>query len=233
MLGILGRHRLVGVMADAVVAAADEQHGHRRDGGKLHRVVTGAARQMAHRDAVRGDRLRERAAAAPGRRARRRRRRNRRRRPARGGAAQCPRSPRESPRPRRDARASSPERTSIVNSTSCGITLIAPGSTDILPTVPTSPACVSQWRSTNSTISLAAVSASWRAPIGTVPACPASPVTCTLRRVAPAIAVTTPTGKSLVQQHRPLLDVRLDVGDDVLAAAVDARASRRDCRRSR
>ena len=90
---------------------------------------------------------------------------------------------------------SSPERTSIVNSTSCGMTLIAPGRTFNLPTVPTKPSCVSQWRSTKSTISLAAASASCRLPIGTVPAWPASPVTCTRIRVVPAIAVTTPTGK--------------------------------------
>ena len=42
-------------------------------------------------------------------------------------------------------------------------------------------------------ISAAAVSASCRAPIGTVPACPASPVTLMRKRVAPAMAVTTPT----------------------------------------
>jgi hypothetical protein len=47
-------------VGDGLDAAANEQHGHWRDGGKLHGVVTCPARQMAQRDAVRFDRLCER-----------------------------------------------------------------------------------------------------------------------------------------------------------------------------
>ena len=54
-LGVLGGHRLVRMMADAVVAAADEQHRGRRDRRKNHRIVTGAAWQVSHRNAVRFD----------------------------------------------------------------------------------------------------------------------------------------------------------------------------------
>ena len=68
--------------------------------------------------------------------------------------------------------------------------------------------------STTPTISAAAASASRRMAIGTVPACPGDPVTLTRCRVPPAMAVTTPERQALVEQHRPLLDVHLDVGRD-------------------
>ena len=68
-----------------------------------------------------------------------------------------------------------------------------------------------QRRSTASTISAAAAAASWRSAIGTVPACPATPSIVMRNRADPAIEVTTPTGRSLLQQHRSLLDMNLEI----------------------
>ena len=60
--------------------------------------------------------------------------------------------------------------------------------------------------------SAAPASASRRSAIGTVPAWPAMPVRFAASRVAPDIAVTTPTGRFCCFQHRPLLDVQFDIG---------------------
>ena len=91
--------------------------------------------------------------------------------------------------------ASSPARMSMVNSATPGITLVAPLGTLSTPTVPTSDSMPWQRFSIKSSISAAAVAASWRWSIGTVPACPACPSTRTTKRFAPAIEVTTPTGR--------------------------------------
>jgi hypothetical protein len=60
--------------------------------------------------------------------------------------------------------------------------------------------------------SAAPASASRRSAIGTVPAWPAMPVRFAASRVAPDIAVTTPTGRFCCFQHRPLLDMQFDIG---------------------
>ena len=61
--------------------------------------------------------------------------------------------------------------------------------------MPTVPGVSRQIRSTATTASDAAASASRRRFMGTVPACPALPMTSTRSRVAPAMEVTTPTGR--------------------------------------
>src|SRR5258705_11462148 len=58
-LRIFGGHCLQRMVADAAVAAANEQHGDRGDVDELHRVVASAARQAAHRDSMCGNALRE------------------------------------------------------------------------------------------------------------------------------------------------------------------------------
>src|SRR5450756_609196 len=52
---ILRRHCFEWIVTDAAIAATHEQHGDRRDPDHLHRVVTGAAGQMADRAALRRD----------------------------------------------------------------------------------------------------------------------------------------------------------------------------------
>ena len=74
-------------------------------------------------------------------------------------------------------------------------------------------------RSTASTISAAAARASRRRCIGTVPAWPATPVTSMVKRDAPLIAVTMPTRQVLRLQHRPLLDMDLDIAQHVIGPA--------------
>ena len=63
--------------------------------------------------------------------------------------------------------------------------------------------------------------------LGTVPAWPAMPRISTIRRLAPLIAVTTPTGKPSRLEHRSLLDVQLDIGEDLLAPERRPRDARR------
>jgi hypothetical protein len=104
------------------------------------------------------------------------------------------------------------------------MTLVAPGSAVMAPTVPTRPApSVLQNSSTATMHSAAPASASRRSAIGTVPAWPAMPERFAASRVAPDIAVTTPTGRFCCFQHRPLLDMQFDIGMQ-LAAGTGRRA---------
>ena len=107
--------------------------------------------------------------------------------------------------PRSAARrqASLSPRTSTVNSTTPGITLTAPGMVRSTPTVPTAPGTSRQVRSIAATASAAAASASRRRRMGTVPAWPARPITSTRSRVAPAMDVTTPTGRPSASSTGP------------------------------
>src|SRR5436305_148204 len=85
-----------------------------------------------------------------------------------------------------------------------GITLVAPGNALIVPTVPTRPpSSVLQNSSIALMHSAAPDSASRRNAIGTVPAWPAMPVSATASRVAPEIAVTTPTGSPSASSTGP------------------------------
>ena len=74
-------------------------------------------------------------------------------------------------------------------------------------------------RSTPKIISLAAASASRRAPIGTVPAWPAKPVTVTRRAHGAVDGGDGAERRALRLQHRPLLDVQLEIGGDVALPA--------------
>ncbi|OEI67380.1 hypothetical protein Cus16_2979 [Curtobacterium sp. ER1/6] len=82
-------------------------------------------------------------------------------------------------------------RRSTLKRASPGTTFTAPGSTDIVPTVPT---CCSarQMRSTARAASAAASRASCRRSYGVPPACRASPTASTVKRRALAMLVTTP-----------------------------------------
>ena len=51
---------------------------------------------------------------------------------------------------------------------------------------------------------------------------------CAASRVAPAIAVTTPTGRFCCFQHRPLLDVQFDIGQQFAARRAPPRRYDRD-----
>ena len=91
----------------------------------------------------------------------------------------------------------------MVNSTTPGMTLTAPDTVLSIPTVPTVPGISRQVRSTATTASDAAASASRRRFMGTVPAWPARPITSTRSRTAPAMEVTTPTGRSSASSTGP------------------------------
>ncbi|MNT16936.1 hypothetical protein D3C72_1520630 [compost metagenome] len=88
-----------------------------------------------------------------------------------------------------------PERMSMENTAWPGTTLVAPLGTLNWPTVPTRPGLPPQRFSMYRPISAPAMAASRRMSIGTVPAWPARPSSSTIKRVAPEIAVTTPTGR--------------------------------------
>src|SRR3954447_21068272 len=99
--------------------------------------------------------------------------------------------------------ASSAWRTSSVASTRPGITLTAPPGTPMRPTVATRPGSSRAICSAASTNSAAAASASWRSPIGVVPACPATPSKYSVAWLWPAIAVTTPSGTPAASSTGP------------------------------
>ena len=99
--------------------------------------------------------------------------------------------------------ASSGARTSRLNSTWPGMTLTAPGLASIRPTVAVTPGRARAIRRTATTISDAAASASRRPVIGTVPACPAVPVTTTPKRRMPLIALTTPSASPACSSTGP------------------------------
>src|ERR1700734_319032 len=106
---------------------------------------------------------------------------------------------------------SSAARTSSDNSQLPGMTLIKPCGTASWPTVPTRVGPSLQRRSTASTISAAAVAASWRSAIGTVPGVP--------RRAANADVKSRRAGNRgddadrqiLVQQNGPLFDMNFEI----------------------
>ena len=102
-----------------------------------------------------------------------------------------------------------------------GTTFGAPGDASTAPTVATRAGSVAPAarRSTARIISAAAARASLRRLMGTVPACPASPTTSIRNRLAPAIAVTIPDRQLQLLEHRPLLDVQLDIAQHRLAPA--------------
>ena len=99
--------------------------------------------------------------------------------------------------------ASSWWRMSSVASTRPGMTLQAPCGMPISPTVATSPGSSLAARSAASTNSAAAPSASRRRRIGVVPAWPAWPSKARLKRLWPAIAVTTPSGRPAASSTGP------------------------------
>ena len=70
-------------------------------------------------------------------------------------------------------------------------------------------------RSTASTHSAVAASASRRSFIGTVPAWPAAPRSVTRRREKPLIAVTTPTARPSASSTGPLFYMKLGVREDL------------------
>ena len=108
----------------------------------------------------------------------------------------------------------------MVKDTCPGMTLVAPGAALMVPTVPTSPPSSALQKASMAAMhSAAPASASRRSAIGTVPACPAMPVRLTARRVAPAIAVTTPTARFFLLQHRPLLDMQFHIGVKLAAGS--------------
>ncbi len=95
-------------------------------------------------------------------------------------------------------------RMSRVSATSPGMTLTAPGAQRSVPTVATRfPPCSRVSVSISTIHSAAAASASFRWLIGTVPACPASPVKRQFRRRAPLIASTTPKASPSCSRHGP------------------------------
>ncbi len=83
------------------------------------------------------------------------------------------------------------------------MTFIAPGIASMRPTVPTISGNPAAMRSIASTHSAAAASASRRSAIGTVPACPAMPVSSMLKRLPPLIAVTTPVARPSASSTGP------------------------------
>ena len=84
-----------------------------------------------------------------------------------------------------------------------------------------------------STISAAAVSASWRSFMGTVPAWPASPFTRNRVPVATGDGGHDAQRQALVQQHRTLLDVQLEVTGEGLRIDRDRFRQLRDRARPR
>ena len=95
------------------------------------------------------------------------------------------------------------ERISMVNRTRPGMTLIAPGKASSCPTVATRSGVLRASVSIANTHSDAAANASLRRFIGTVPACPATPWISTTKRLAPLIAVTTPTANPSASSTGP------------------------------
>ena len=109
----------------------------------------------------------------------------------------------------------------MVKDTCPGMTLVAPGTRiDVADGADQAVRSVRQNSSIATMHSAAPASASRRSAIGTVPAWPAMPVSAA-SRVAPAIAVTTPTGRFSFQ-HRTLLDVQFDIGQQFAAARAAA-----------
>ena len=114
------------------------------------------------------------------------------------------------PQTRSRSSSCSPRR-STVSRASPGTTLTAPGNVSSRPTVAMMWCSARPSRSTASAASLAPSRASCRVSYRAPPACRASPSICTANRRAPAIEVTTPSGRAAVVELRALLDVRLEV----------------------
>ncbi len=113
-------------------------------------------------------------------------------------------------------------RASISRRARAGTTLAAFGSIANSPTVAakwTSPAAERRWRSPRSpsTSRAAAASASWRAPIGVVPAWSARPFDDDLDAGDPGDGGDDADIELLVLQHRPLLDMQFEERLDVAA----------------
>ncbi len=106
-----------------------------------------------------------------------------------------------------------------------GMTLGAPGDASTAPTVATSPGSLAPCarRSTARIISAAAASASLRSSIGTVPAWPASPTTSIAEPAGAGDRGDDADRQLQLLEHRPLLDVHLDIAQHLLAAPGDAR----------
>ena len=216
------------VVADAALAA-DEQHADRAQGGHRQPVMAGAARQAQRADAgarrprpraaaisagVAGARPARRSCARAGRR-RRAGRRCRAKSLARSAAGVV------RGRRRSGARRSSVKRTLARDDVDRAGRRLEPADGGR-----PGRRVAGATRSTASTISAAAASASWRRPIGTVPAWPASPVTSTVKRLAAVDRGDDADRQALGLEHRPLLDVHLDIGEHVLAAAARRSAMR-------
>ena len=99
------------------------------------------------------------------------------------------------------------------------MTLLAPGATWKRPTVATRPGVCWASVSTASANSAAAVRASWRSAMGTVPAWPASPVNVDADAALALDRGDDADGDTLRFEDGSLLDVDLDVAEQVVAAA--------------